>query len=418
MKRILALLLCASLSLSFLSGCTAFSPSTVKELTAQKVYAVNYDGSPELTERVDAALSAFGLELLRDTRATQEGSVLLSPLSVALALSMAANGAEGETLAQFEDLLSGGSGLDVLNARCAQLMEEFQSLGGSTTCSIANSIWVDPDGQIREDFVGKCAGIFDAQVFQGDLSAPGIVGDLNGWVSEHTNKMIPNIISRPFEENTAALLVNALYLKNTWASKFDPNSTYAWEFTYADDSVKSMDFLSKGSSTLPYLQGDGVQGVVLPYDDGRLGFFALLPEEDLDSWLAGLGGDDLSRLLAGREDTSFLRLALPKFEAEWKGELKDILSALGLEDAFAPGVADFSLLGDNPEGYYLSQVIHAVKIKVNEKGTEAAAATVGAGSGESGAPLEEGITLIFDRPFLYGIVDLETGLPLFLGTFE
>lgn len=418
MKRILALLLCASLSLSFLSGCTAFSPSTVKELTAQKVYAVNYDGSPELTERVDAALSAFGLELLRDTRATQEGSVLLSPLSVALALSMAANGAEGETLAQFEDLLSGGSGLDVLNARCAQLMEEFQSLGGSTTCSIANSIWVDPDGQIREDFVGKCAGIFDAQVFQGDLSAPGIVGDLNGWVSEHTNKMIPNIISRPFEENTAALLVNALYLKNTWASKFDPNSTYAREFTYADDSVKSMDFLSKGSSTLPYLRGDGVQGVVLPYDDGRLGFFALLPEGDLDGWLAGLGGDDLSRLLAGREDTSFLRLALPKFEAEWKGELKDILSALGLEDAFAPGVADFSLLGDNPEGYYLSQVIHAAKIKVNEKGTEAAAATVGAGSGESGAPLEEGITLIFDRPFLYGIVDLETGLPLFLGTFE
>ena len=331
---------------------------------------------------------------------------------------MAANGAEGETLAQFEDLLSGGSGLDVLNARCAQLMVEYQNLDGSTTCSIANSIWLDPDGQIREDFVGKCAGIFDAQVFQGDLSAPGIVGDLNGWVSEHTNKMIPNIISRPFEENTAALLVNALYLKNTWASKFDPNSTYAWEFTYADDSVKSMDFLSKGSSTLPYLQGDGVQGVVLPYDDGRLGFFALLPEEDLDSWLAGLGGDDLSRLLAGREDTSFLRLALPKFEAEWKGELKDILSALGLEDAFAPGVADFSLLGDNPEGYYLSQVIHAVKIKVNEKGTEAAAATVGAGSGESGAPLEEGITLIFDRPFLYGIVDLETGLPLFLGTFE
>ena len=124
MKRILALLLCASLSLSFLSGCTAFSPSTVKELTARAAYAVSYDGPPELSEHVDVALSAFGLELLRDTRAAQGDNVLLSPLSVALALSMAANGAEGETLAQFEDLLSGGSGLDVLNARCAQLMEE------------------------------------------------------------------------------------------------------------------------------------------------------------------------------------------------------------------------------------------------------------------------------------------------------
>ena len=97
--------------------------------------------------------------------------------------------------------------------------------------------------------------------------------------------------------------------------------------------------------------------------------------------------------------------------------MKDILAVLGLEDAFTPGAADFSLLGDNPEGYYLSQVIHAAKIKVNEKGTEAAAATVVAANG-AGAPPEEGITLIFDQPFLYGIVDLETGIPLFLGTFE
>lgn len=416
MKRMLALLLCTSLALSLLPGCTA--ASAARELTAQEVYAANYDGSPELAEQVDDALSAFGLELLRDTRAAQEGSVLLSPLSVALALSMAANGVEGETLAQFEALLSGGSGLDVLNARCAQLMEEYQSLDGSTQCSIANSIWVDPDGQIREDFIGKCAGIFDAQVFQGDLSAPGIVGDLNSWVSEHTNKMIPAIISEPFAENTASLLVNALYLKNTWASKFDPNNTYAREFTHTGGDTESMDFLNKGSCTLPYLLGDGVQGVVLPYDDGRLGFFALLPDGDLDSWLAGLEGRELSELLTGREDTRFLCLALPKFEAEWKGELKNILSALGLEDAFVPGVADFSRLGDNPEGYYLSQVIHAAKIKVNEKGTEAAAATAEAGSGESSAPLEDGITLVFDRPFLYGIVDLETGILLFLGTFE
>lgn len=416
MKRMLALLLCTSLALSFLPGCNA--ASAARELTAQEVYAVNYDGSPELAEQVDDALSAFGLELLRDTRAAQEGSVLLSPLSVALALSMAANGAEGETLAQFETLLSGGSGLDVLNARCTQLMEEYQSLDGSTQCSIANSIWVDPDGQIQEDFIGKCAGIFDAQVFQGDLSAPGIVRDLNGWVSKHTNKMIPTIISEPFAENTASLLVNALYLKNTWASKFDPNNTYAREFTHTGGDTESMDFLNKGSCTLPYLQGDGVQGVVLPYDDGRLGFFALLPDGDLDSWLAGLEGRELSELLARREDTRFLCLALPKFEAEWKGELKDILSALGLEDAFVSGVADFSRLGDNPEGYHLSQVIHAAKIKVNEKGTEAAAATSAAGSGESSAPLEDGITLVFDRPFLYGIVDLETGIPLFLGSFE
>ena len=133
--------------------------------------------------------------------------------------------------------------------------------------------------------------------------------------------------------------------------------------------------------------------------------------------LSSLTGEGLSALLSGREETFFLRLSLPKFEQEWSGELKDALAALGLTDAFDPDLADFSLLGDDPRGYYLSQVIHAARIEVNEEGTEAAAATVVAAA--SGAvPPQEGVTLIFDRPFLYGIVDLQNGVPLFLGTFE
>ena len=108
---------------------------------------------------------------------------------------------------------------------------------------------------------------------------------------------------------------------------------------------------------------------------------------------------------------------MPKFTAEWSGSLTDILSELGLEDAFDAARADFSNLGDSPEGYYISQVIHATKIEVNEKGTEAAAATV-VDAPAGSAPPQEGITLILDRPFLYGIVDLYTGVPLFLGTYE
>ena len=91
---------------------------------------------------------------------------------------------------------------------------------------------------------------------------------------------------------------------------------------------------------------------------------------------------------------------------------------MGLDLAFTFGEADFSLLGDNPNGYFLSQVIHTAKIEVNEQGTEAAAATVVEANSGSGAPPETGVTLIFDQPFLYGIVDLQTGVPLFLGTFE
>lgn len=413
MRRTLALSLVLTLSLGLLPGC---GPDTqAQELTAQPV-SVQPAGSPA----VDQALTSFGLSLLQSAREAESGPVLLSPLSAALALSMAANGADGDTLAQFETILGGGVPLDELNAACAQLLSGYENLGGSTECLIANSLWTDPEGMIREDFIGKCRGIFDAQVFSQELSAPSVVPAVNGWVSDHTNGMIPRILSEPFNENAALLLVNALYLKNTWETEFDPNNTYLRGFYHQGSDKESMDFLNAGFVTFPYLQSETAQGTVLPYDDGRLAFFALMPEEgaEFEVWLNSLDGDTFTQILESRTDTEFLTLALPKFETEWDGQLQDILSALGLDLAFTWGEADFSLLGDNPNGYYLSQVIHAAKIEVNEQGTEAAAATVVEANSGSGAPPETGVTLIFDQPFLYGIVDLQTGVPLFLGTFE
>lgn len=439
MKRTLSLLLACALGLGLLSGCA--QASAAKELTAPKLSV-----TPSNSEEVNGALAGFGLELLKKSRdANGETamnsdmdhvpfSTLVSPLSVALALSMTANGAAGNTLAQFQDVLGGGVDLVELNTACAQLMADYQGLGGSTKCAIANSLWVDPEGQIKDEFIGQCRGIYDAQVFSAQLSEPGIVKDLNSWVSKHTNKMIPRIINEPFNENTALLLVNALYLKNKWLYEFDPLATYERVFHHEDGSTSRMDFLSKHDTELSYINGKGAQGVVLPYDDGRLAFFALIPDERpedgtpftmnctptelLGAWLYTLDGDSLTRLINNREDALFLSFAMPKFTAEWKGNLEEILPLLGLEDAFVPGAADFSSLGDSPEGYYISQVIHATKIEVNEKGTEAAAATVVAAESGAAAPPQEGITLILDRPFLYGIVDLYTGVPLFLGTYE
>lgn len=428
MKRTLSLLLACALGLGLLSGCA--QASAAKELTAPKLSV-----TPSNSEEVNGALAVFGLDLLKKSRdANGETamnsdmdhvpfSTLVSPLSVALALSMTANGAAGNTLAQFQDVLGGGVDLVELNTACAQLMADYQGLGGSTKCAIANSLWVDPEGQIKDEFIGQCRGIYDAQVFSAQLSEPGIVKDLNSWVSQHTNKMIPEIIDQPFPEETACLLVNALYLKNSWLSEFDPLSTHTMDFHHAGGPDSQVEYLRKFDTQLSYLQGKGAQGVVLPYDDGRLAFVAILPDlypdsPDFGQWLNNLEGNSLSQLINNREDAIFLSFAMPKFSAEWKGNLEDTLPLLGLEDAFVPGAADFSSLGDSPEGYYISQVIHATKIEVNEKGTEAAAATVVAAESGAAAPPQEGITLILDRPFLYGIVDLYTGVPLFLGTYE
>ena len=446
MKRTLALLLACSLSLPVLYGCANGAPadesvpmcdgSTSLPPSQPWLHADKLSINPASSETVNEVLSSFGLELLQKTREEDKKSTLISPLSVALALSMTANGADGNTLAQFQEVLGGGVDLEELNAACAQYLSDYQGLLGSSQCRIANSLWKDHSGGIYEDFVSKCRGYYSAQVYEAELSEPRIVDDLNSWVSDKTNKMIPQIIDQPFPEETACLLVNALYLKNKWLNEFDPLSTHERDFRHEDGTSQQVEFLSKHNANLSYLQGKGAQGVVLPYDDGRLAFFALIPDEPsglgdgtpftmnctptelLGYWLNTLEGGDLSQLINNREDALFLSFAMPKFTAEWSGSLEKILPELGLEDAFIPGTANFSSLGDCEEGYYISQVVHAAKIEVNEKGTEAAAATVVAPA--AGSPMQppEGVTLILDRPFLYGIVDLQNGVPLFLGTYE
>ena len=392
MKRTLALLLVCALGLGLLAGCSTgtdeslgpgcdgfpAAPPSQPWSNAEKLSV-----SPKGSEAVNEALASFGLKLLQKTREADKQSPLVSP----------------------------------------QYLSDYQGLLGSSQCRIANSLWKDHSGGIYEDFVSKCRGYYSAQVYEAELSEPRIVDDLNGWVSDKTNKMIPQIIDQPFPEETACLLVNALYLKNSWLSEFDPLSTHTMDFHHAGGPDSQVEYLRKFDTQLSYLQGKGAQGVVLPYDDGRLAFVAILPDlypdsPDLGQWLNNLEGNSLSQLIINREDALFVSFAMPKFTAEWSGSLTDILSELGLEDAFDAARADFSNLGDSPEGYYISQVIHATKIEVNEKGTEAAAATVVAAESGAAAPPQEGITLILDRPFLYGIVDLYTGVPRFLGTYE
>ncbi|MFQ9915076.1 MAG: serpin family protein [Flavonifractor plautii] len=136
----------------------------------------------------------------------------------------------------------------------------------------------------------------------------------------------------------------------------------------------------------------------------------------MSGWLDSLDGNALSRLVQGAEEQRFFCLALPKFETEWSGSLQKILRTWGWRTP-SPRSGRFSRMGDHPNGYYLSEVLHASKLQVNEKGTEAAAATLVAPA--SGAPPpEQGVELLLDRPFLYGIFDRQNGVPLFLGTFE
>ncbi len=413
MRRVLTMLL----ALAMLVGCHAGgkTPAATPEPIRAEGTVDLFPAQP--TEENDAAYADFALKLLRQGR-TEGENTLLSPLSVTLALGMTSAGAAGDTAEEFAGLFGMEPG--ALRAYCLALMEAYSDLPGSTQTNLVNSLWCDPDLTLNDPFVLTCQNYFDAQLFHADLQSPDTVQAVNNWVSEATRGMIPQVVER-FDDQAALALINAVYFKNQFQNPF---ATPAWEWTLdfhnADGTVAQPQGMSNGEREELYLTHDKGQGVVLPYDDGRLGLLLMLPDEgvSLTDYLSGWDGSTIATLLNDQTLTKVV-LQVPKFKAEWSGELADVLKALGLTDAFDSDKADFSLMGHSENGpLYIGQVIHKTAFEVNEKGTEAAAVTAAVMDCGGVMPPDDLIYLTFDRPFVYGIVDLDTGAPLFLGTLE
>lgn len=411
-KRLISLLL----ALVPLTGCAADTTGGVKPEPIEALGIVDLFPA-DRTEETDNVFSQFAVELLRQSRGEGENT-LLSPLSVALALGMTSAGAGGDTFAAFADLFGIDQGL--LSSYCLALMEDYSHLGGSTQSTLVNSIWCDPDLSLKNEFVITCREYFGAQLFHADLQDPHTVDSVNHWVKEATQGLIPQAVEE-FDDQAVLALVNAIYLKNQFTRPFEtPHSEWTMNFHNADGTVSSPRGMSNHTRTEAYLSHPGGQGVVLPYDDGRLGLLLMLPDEgtSLTEYLSSWTGETVKELLDGQIQVQ-VDLAVPKFKSEWSSSLKAVLKAMGLERAFDPDTADFTRMGESEIGpLYIGDVIHKTAFELNEKGTEAAAVTVVEMNVGAAMPPEDLIVLCYDRPFVYGIVDLERGTPLFLGTLE
>lgn len=412
-------LLSSLLTLSLLTGCTGTlvqSQITLKPLPTPQGTLPPVEPLV-ITEGTHEGYQSFALELLR--RAHGEGeNTLVSPLSATLALGMTANGAAEDTLTEFETLF--GLSREELNGLCARFMEDYAQLGGSTQATLVNSLWADPELTLANGFVLRCQETYHAQLFQQDLQDPATVQAVNGWVSEATRGLIPSVVDS-FDPDAVLALINAVYLKNKFQRPFEtPSSDWEMDFTAADGTVTHPKGMHNGTRTEEYISCEKGQGVLLPYDDGRLGLLLMLPEEgvSLTDYLTGWDKNTVPSLLAARQETR-VSLTCPKFKAQWGGSLKGALAAMGLEGAFDPGRADFSAMGSaSGQPLYIGDVIQKTAFELNEKGTEAAAVTAVMMAPTAAMPPADLVYLRFDRPFVYSIVDLETGSPLFLGTVE
>jgi serpin B len=281
--------------------------------------------------------------------------------------------------------------------------------------NISNSIWLREGFEADEAFLQKNADAYSAAIRSLDFSSPDAVKAINGWVDEATEGTIEEIVDK-IDPDVIMYIINAIYFKADWLTSFSANSTYPKPFMTPSGAVDA-DFMHNLLS-VEMLESGGSRGLLLPYVDPRFAFMAMLPAEGMTpaDWISAQSSENFKAMLDARKSSS-VELALPKFETRYEDGLKDELETLGMGVAFDSGQADFSLMQTSRErNLYISAVQHKTFIRVDELGTEAAAVTSVEVSVTSMPISDE--QMIFDRPFVYGIIDLESGLPIFLGVMN
>ena len=392
MKK-LALLLAVALLLA-LPGCGA-ETGLLAGVTAS-----------ERGEAADAAGLAADFTVGLFNAAYEGGDALISPVSVLAALAMAEAGARGETLAQMEEVF----GVDAETMRLA--LSAYMSSVAGTEAKTANAIWFRDDGTFEPDtgFLAGCASFAGAEVFADEFTSA-LAGEINGWISEHTDGMIKDVLDK-IDPDAVMYLVNALAFEADWAEQYEEYQVREGEFN-VEDGVKTVEMMYSDEHV--YLEGDGFTGFMKPYKGGRYAFAALLPDEtsSLEALLGSLTGEKLAEALGNAQNTP-VETATPGFSSEYDAELSETLMGMGMADAFDGETADFSGMGRSALGnIYINRVLHKTFIDVTPQGTRAGAATVVEMNAESA--MEDVKQVYLDRPFAYMIVDTQYNIPLFFG---
>ena len=379
-----------------------------------------------------AGTSRFTLDLYQAIR-ERDGNVFCSPLNIAAALEMAAVGARGETADQIHRTL----GLDPLGERAPDavgaLLDSLRTFseppapaerpanGADDDRQAAglwtvNALWIDEREQPLGDFTAALERSFQAKPHVVDFahSSETARATINRWVEDQTRDRIKNLLGPDLiGPDTAVVLTSAIYFKGFWVHPFAKEQTRDDQFHPTKNAAVPVKMMNQ-TATLPYFENDSFQAVSLPYKGGALSMLVLLPKapDGLADLEASLTVETLAAATSKMRRRR-VKLSLPRFASTVEFNLGDVLSDLGMPLAFQAGRADFSGITGSPD-FSISAVVHKAFIEVEEKGTEAAAAT---GVVMTRSALIPGDEVVFraDRPFLHLIRDSKTGAILFIG---
>jgi serpin B len=363
--------------------------------------------------------NAFALDMYNSLR-SENGNLILSPYSISLALAMTYAGARGNTESQMaqtlhfppqDQLHPAFNALDLALEKAPLNLNKDQE---PMKLNIANAVWAEQTFPFQPDFLDTIALNYGAGVHLADFlnQAEPARKAINNWVSDKTKDKINDLLPKDsVGADTRMVLVNAIYFKADWFTQFEAKSTGDGAFHLLDGTEVTAKMMHEGISA-PYIQGNGYQAVELDYAGETAAMDIIVPDAgNFETFESSFNKETLDGILNGMQSTS-MSLGLPKFEFTKDFVLSDTLKGLGMSDAFNSDLADFSGMTGKKD-LYIGNVIHKAFVAVDEKGTEAAAAT--AVIMEAATAIRHEVNLQIDRPFIFVIRDTVSGQILFIG---
>jgi len=395
------------------------NPACVRSQTAQTLVergwgTISVHQNVLVTQNPSDANNIFALEFLSKILGQDNGNVFFSPYSITDAFSMIYEGARGTTSDEMESVFHFIQDDASRKNYVSEINSEFNNPSQQYKLDVANALWIQNDYPVLPIYTHTIQQYYSANVTSLDLK-----GDsensrktINTWVENKTNLKIVDLLPQgSINENSRVVLTNAIYFKGNWTNQFDAQDTSNQNFTTPGNNIVKTPMMTTTTS-FPYFEDSSIQALKMPYQGGHLSMVILLPKNnDLRSLESSLSVEKLKQW-TGNMTTEPVTVYMPKFTLDTKYILNDYLPSMGIPSAFSPNDADFTGISEI-KPFSISTAVHQAFVKVDEKGTEAAAAT-GAVFQTTSMPLSKYIFKA-DHPFVFMIYDDQTGLILFMG---
>jgi len=377
------------------------------------------DSTLEGITQVTSANNKFSIDLYKELSTSNNGNLFFSPYSISSALAMTYEGADGKTAQEMKAVFYFPDS-EILRPNFAAIYSTINKTDKQYELRTGNALWAQNDYEFLPEYFSTIEKYYGGKVTNLDFINEKELSrkTINNFIEEQTNNRIKEIIPQgAIDNDTKLILSNAIYFLGKWDTEFDKGNTEKRDFTTSTGTIQtSMMFMApKDNKKFNYYENEKIQVLELPYKDKELSMIILLPKETdgLKTLEQEITYDNLNEWIKGQSIKNIKEIYLPKFEFKTSTNLNEILAKLGMPTAFSPEYADFSKMTSKNE-LYIALVLHDAFIKVDEKGTEAAAATI-VRMNRSSALLDDEIIFKADHPFIFLIKENSTDTILFMG---